>query len=361
MRLAKVMNRAHVSRPNRDGREESMAPSGFCRGADKAVGRRRYRYIMNIMRFLCFALIACFSPAQEPPRDPGARSREGRPGPWDQDVAVHRVGRDGNAERTATFERAGVPTLARLADGRLLAAHQHFPADFGSGFDKVAVRFSEDEGRTWSAPQVIQLTGLPEGMRFPFDPTLVPLPDGRVRLYFTSTKGRRLDASTAIYSAISRDGIAYEFEPGVRFGIEGRLVIDCAVVLHRGVFHLYSPDNGAVGDEGSRSREGFGYHATSSDGLAFQRADDVEIPGQRRWLGNAQSDGQLITFFGTGMGVWLATSEDGAAWKLAPSLQVRGADPGAVAARDGGYIVVATTAPRPGTPSEQRRPRPRQP
>jgi hypothetical protein len=326
----------------------------------KPNSRRRYRCIMNAMRLLSLALIAVVSPAQEPPRAPGLGAREGRPGPWDQDVAVFRVNREGNSERTATFERAGVPALARLSDGRLLAAHQHFPADFGSAFDKVAVRFSEDDGKLWSEPQVIQLTGLPEGMRFPFDPTLVPLPDGRVRLYFTSHKGRRFEDSTpAIYSAISRDGIAYEFEPGVRFGVEGRIVIDCAVVLHRGVFHLYSPDNGAAGPAEPRSREGFGYHATSADGLSFQRADDVEIPGQRRWLGAAHSDGQLITFFGTGMGLWLATSEDGSSWKLAPSLQVRGADPGAVPSLDGGYVVVATTPPRAGTPSAQRRPGPR--
>ena len=92
---------------------------------------------------------------------------------------------DGEAEQIGTFERAGVPTLARLADGRLIAAHQHFPADFGADFDKVAIRISDNEGRTWTRPQVIQLTGLPDGMRFPFDPTLVALPDGRVRLYFT--------------------------------------------------------------------------------------------------------------------------------------------------------------------------------
>jgi hypothetical protein len=313
---------------------------------------------MSVMRLRLLLVFVSASMAQEAPSGPAAAARAGRPGPWDQDVAAYRVSRDGEAERTATFERAGVPTLTRLADGRLLAAHQHFPADFGSGFDKVAVRFSEDGGRTWSAPQIIHLTGLPEGMRFPFDPTLVTLPDGRIRLYFTSIKGRRLDASPpAIYSAISRDGVAYEFEPGVRFAVGGRIVIDCAVVLHRGVFHLFAPDNGSTGTGEPESRDGIGYHATSSDGLAFQRVADVESPGRRRWRGSAQSDGQVITFFGTGMGLWLATSEDAATWKLAPELRVRGADPGAVASRDGGFIVVATTPPRPGTPSELRRPR----
>jgi hypothetical protein len=88
---------------------------------------------------------------QEPRRqEPVAEARAGRPGPWDQDVAVWRVGRDGSVERLGVFERAGVATLARLKDGRLIAAHQHFPADSAADFDKVAVHFSEDDGRNWT-------------------------------------------------------------------------------------------------------------------------------------------------------------------------------------------------------------------
>ena len=167
--------------------------------------------------------------------------------------------------------------MARLKDGRLVAAHQHFPADNDADFDKVAVHFSSDEGRAWTPPQVIRVDGLPEGMRFPFDPTLVTLPDGRVRLYFTSLKGRRLEEDRpAIYSAVSSNSINFVFEPGVRFGVEGRPVIDCAVAWHDGVFHLFAPDNGAGvnpgaarREPGERLRESTGYHATSKDGLNF--------------------------------------------------------------------------------------------
>jgi hypothetical protein len=125
-----------------------------------------------------------------------------------------------------------------------------------------------------------------------------------------------------------------------------------------------------VGGEviGSSPRYGIGYHAVSEDGLIFTRVDDVRIDGYRQWLGNAQSDGQVIAFFGTGQsggpippdigqprgGVWLATSTDGQSWKLLESSPIPGADPGAVATRDGGWIVAVTGPPRPGTPSEQR-------
>jgi hypothetical protein len=306
------------------------------------------------------------------------RMPPGTPGPWDHDLLVHRINPDGKVELLATFPRGGVATLTRMKDGRLIAAHQYFPEKDEVNFDKVAVRFSADEGRTWTPPQVIQLAGLPEGMRFPFDPTLVALPDGRLRLYFTSLQGRRFEEDVpAICSAISADGIHYTFEPGVRFGIAGRPVIDCAVVMHQGVFHLYSPDNGAQlepgGQPGNRPpaavpQAGRGYHATSKDGLNFKRAEDVRIAGRWRWLGNAQSDGQTITFFGTAgpggpdppvagqpsSGIWAATSADGQSWKPLDLVPVPGADPGAVKTKEATWIIISTGPPRPGTPSAQR-------
>ncbi len=292
-----------------------------------------------------------------------------QPGPWDSDVLVYRIAPDGTLEKLATFERAGVATVARMADGRLIAAHQHFPEDDDENFDKVAVHFSADEGRTWTEPRVIRVNGLPEGMRFPFDPTLVPLAAGRVRLYFTSMHGRRFEEDQpAIYSAVSTNGLDYVFEPGVRFGVEGRVVIDCAVVLHQGVFHLYAPDNGAVPRRRrgrraerrrpeDRPREGVGYHATSRDGLTFVRADDVRIDGRRSWLGAAQSDGGKITFFGSGgPGGWVATSENGQEWTLsARPARIPCADPGAVRLKDHSWLVAGTGPPRPGTPSRRAR------
>ncbi|MBK8039542.1 MAG: exo-alpha-sialidase [Verrucomicrobiaceae bacterium] len=277
-------------------------------------------------------------------------------GPWNNDVLIYRVNAEGKPESIGAFERAGVPTAARMADGRLLAAFQHFPKDDERNFDRVAVSFSSDEGKTWSKAQPIVVEGMEEGLMRPFDPTLVPLPDGRVRVYFTSNRARDFRQSTPeIYSAISSDGVNYTFEPGVRFGIEGRVVIDCAVVLHQGVFHLYSPDNGTAEDfHNSNARHepppgGTGYHATSTDGLAFTRVDDVKLDDQDvRWLGSAQSNGQTITFFATGRGIFTSTSRDGTSWQPAARLAVPGADPGAVALKDGGWLVVVT-----GPPSDQ--------
>ncbi|HEY2574038.1 MAG TPA: sialidase family protein [Verrucomicrobiaceae bacterium] len=89
-------------------------------------------------------------------------SPEDRPGPWDQDVLVYRVLADGKIEPAITFERAGVPTMTRVKDGRLVAAYQNFPKDDPRNFDRVAVRFSSDDGKIWSEPQPIVVEGMGE-------------------------------------------------------------------------------------------------------------------------------------------------------------------------------------------------------
>ncbi|MBM3829313.1 MAG: hypothetical protein FJ406_02115, partial [Verrucomicrobia bacterium] len=312
----------------------------------------------------------------EPPVNPGtapqpgagpASPRTNQPGPWDNDVLVQRLG-PGQPQPLATFPRAGVPTLARLADGRLIAAFQHFPSDNNRNFDRVAVCFSSDEGRTWTKPEPITVTGMEAGLARPFDPTLVPLPNGRVRIYFTSNRSPDFARSVpAIYSAVGKDGVNYEFEPGVRFALEGRVVIDCAAALHGGVFHLIVPDNGtpeqmrANQQRREPPRGGVGYHAVSKDGLKFERVADVTMPGQNRWLGNLQSDGGRLAFFGTGAGPWPVTSTDGAKWEsVAGSPRVPGADPGAVKLKDGAWLVAVTSPPRAGTATAGQRAQPPQ-
>ncbi len=290
-----------------------------------------------------------------------AEPRTDQPGPWDNDVLVYRVGADGRQQKLWTFSRAGVPSVARLADGRLIAAFQHFPADDQRNFDRVAVSFSKDEGGTWSTPEPIAVNGLEAGLARPFDPTLVPLPDGRVRLYFTSNGSPDFRRSVPrIYSAVARDGVTYEFEPGIRFAVEGRVVIDCAAAFHDGVFHLYVPDNGTPEDmqrgmaRGEPASGGRGYHAISADGLTFERQADVTCAGGK-WLGCAVNDGRRLLFFGTGRGPWPLESADGATWKTAsPTLRVPGADPGAVRLKDGSWLMIVTGPPRPGTPSARR-------
>ena len=157
-----------------------------------------------------------------------------------------------------------------------------------------------------------------------------------MRLYFTSNRSPDFRRSIpAIYSAISTNGIHYNFEPGVRFAVEGRIVIDCAAALHNGVIHLIVPDNGGAEDfmtrpqRGQEPPGGNGYHAVSRDGSKFERVADVKLSSTRsRWLGNLQSDSRRLVFFGSGPDPWPVTSADANSWQpAADPVSVPGADP----------------------------------
>ena len=83
------------------------------RGRDASIANRSMRLSASLLGVLLPALAA----AQGAPR-PGVD-----PGPWDNDVHLYRAWPDGSSERLAVFERSGVPSLVRLSDGRLMAAH----------------------------------------------------------------------------------------------------------------------------------------------------------------------------------------------------------------------------------------------
>jgi hypothetical protein len=253
--------------------------------------------------------------------------------PWNRDLALYRS-RDGVTFTAAGgfVERAGVPHVIRDNGGRLVAVFQWFPFEERAAFDRVAVAFSNDEGATWSKPSPMVVDGLPEALMRPFDPTVVQLPDGRYRLYFSSNE-RGPQARPGIYSAISTDAVTYEFEPGARFApAEG--TVDGSVVFFKGAWHLFSHTQ--------QANSGVGYHATSPDGLAFTQQRNVEIGQGRQWIGNAVAVGEVLRYYGSGRdGLWWALSADGANWELATPPGIQAGDPSVVVLGSGELLMVA--------------------
>jgi hypothetical protein len=306
-----------------------------------------------------FALQAATPPKKDQAKVPAKHAPAAEIGPWNNELLVQRIAPDGAVTKLATFARADVSSMARLKYGRLALACQAFPAGDPEHFNRVAVRFSSDEGRSWSESKPIVVANMNDMLVPPFDPTLIALPDGRVRLYFISFPTvHGVSGNSSVYSAISSDCIHYEFEPGERFSAGGGVVFDCAAALHAGVFHLVVPDNGTPADFMARRRKGEpqpggnGYHATSTDGLAFTRAADLPLPSTRdRWFGNLLSDGTQLLFFGTGPGPWPMTSADGKQWaKAAAPVRMPGVDPSVIRLRDDSLLVVATRVPAPAKP-----------
>ncbi len=266
-------------------------------------------------------------------------------GPWNRDLYLAESAdglRFGGARRFV--ERAGVPCVLRDRSGRLVAVFQWFPMSGSerlAGFDRVAVAFSADDGRTWSTPRTVEVTGLPEGYQRPYDPTLVQLEDGRFRLYFTSQpRGER----GATYSAVSGDALRYTFEPGARFQDPGRAVVDASLARLDGKWHLFAPVEAVPGRA---------YHAVSPEGLAFTRLPDIQLPGSDSWIGNPGPAGGGLRFYGSGIGGgWSAFSRDGAAWKLDSGSRGLGGDPCVVETRDARWLALYTGDLRPDAAPE---------
>ena len=272
---------------------------------------------------------------------PGAGSSNPQSmGPWNFDLELYESDDGLRFIKSGLFsERGGVPTMARLRDGRLLAMFQWFPIDRRESFDQIAATIGSPDGNTWSAPRTIQINGMPETLYRSFDPTLVVLPDGRLRLYFSSERGTAQNrrGNRAIFSAISTDGFTFTFEPGQRFGLEDTETFDPAVALLGPTWHLYCPISG----------QKRGYHATSEDGLTFTRQSEVSVEGQREWLGNVLAVPGGLRFYGSGPGGWVGYSSDGFHWTVVPSQNPPAPDPGVVLTDSGRTLGIALGPRRP--------------
>lgn len=245
---------------------------------------------------------------------------------------------DGNqfGEARVFIEASGVPSAVCHPDGRLLVTFQWFPLDNAEHFDKVAVVISKDDGLTWSAPVPIVIEGMPSSYTRAFDPTLAVTEDGGIRVYFSSDPSgkRTMSPNIGTHSALSRDGIHYQFETGARLSVPGDRVIDPAVWKLRDTWHLTAPI--------STTPLSGAYHAVSADGLHFQRVADIPSVNRENWTGNLVGYGRGMRFYGGGRdGIWWSYTEDGRTWTSPTTAGIAGGDPTVLRTGAGDYIIIS--------------------
>jgi len=234
-----------------------------------------------------------------------------------------------------------------IDSGKILAEHASVPdvvvkdgvlyvyfVDVSTDGIKEQVRLikSSDNGKTWSAKELITIKGL--GDKIAVDPSPFLLDDGQIRLYYfdiSTTKTTGMENNT-IYSAISSDGLNFTEEEGYRLRYRG--IFDPDVIRVGDTWRMY------VGNEdGSKV-----YSATSSDGMNFSY-EGVAITGGA--IPNVIYEAGKYYLYYASDGVTIATSTDGKIFaKTANKFQRNGltADPGVVKVSDNLYFMVYKTS-----------------
>ena len=273
-------------------------------------------------------IVPCFSNAQGNP-------------PWERPLKIC-YGTDGITFGPAQIfqDSSGVPSAIKLPNGDLVCAFQWFRVPQGSlTWDRVAVKFSYDDGATWTTPVPIEIPDLPVNYQRPFDPTLAVTDSGMIRIFFSSSDGMSqfLDSTVNTYSAISQDGIHYSFEPIARFDHPTNRVIDPAALHFHGMWHYTCPIGAP--QEGA-------YHAISQDGLNFSQVPDIPSDMQHNWTGNlVEVDTGEMRFYGSGQSIWYKSTPNGGQWSAYVNTNVQGGDPTVIKIADSSYAMIFVGEP----------------
>ncbi len=263
-------------------------------------------------------------------------------GPWNSPLMMA-LSNDGQTFNTPTVfqDSSGVPSVVRWKGDTLACVFQWFRQPMGSAtWDRVAVKFSFDNGLHWTTPTPIVIIGMPVDYQRPFDPTLAVLSSDSLRIYFSSSRGfppPGLDSSINTYSAISTDGVNYIFERNPRVDHPTGKVIDPAVIYFNGMWHdsspIGSPQQGA-------------YHYTSPDGLIFSPQSNYPSDNTHNWTGNYVSfNGSELRFYGSGPRIWYNTSADGFNWSGYVNTNIIGGDPTAVKLASSVFLLIYVGPP----------------
>ena len=270
---------------------------------------------------------------------------QGEP-PWRRPLKICQSTDGINFSGIQTFQdSAGVPCVIKLPNGNLISAFQWFRQPVGSAsWDRVAVKFSSDNGISWTQPQPIVVNGFPSNFQRPFDPALAVNDSGRIRIYYSSGLNSMIDTSVNTYSAVSDDGINYQLEGNIRFSLPDRPVIDPAIIKFNNLWHLVNP--ATMGQTGA-------YHNISGNGLDFTRVPDIISDMSHSWIGNFMiNDTNELRFYGSGMGIWFSSSPNGGVWSSYTNTNVTGGDPSVIKISSNNYLMIYTGQPYPVSVNE---------
>lgn len=261
---------------------------------------------------------------------------QGRP-PWNNALNIA-WSSDGATFNTPTVfqDSSGVPSVIKWRGDTLVAVFQWFRQPIPSPtWDRIAVKFSYDNGQTWTQPTPIIINGLPVNYQRPFDPTLTVFNSDSLRIYFSSSNGTPiggLDSTVNTYSAKGSDGINFYFESGSRVDNPTNRVIDPAIIFFNTGWHYLSPIDSP--NQGA-------YHYVSPDGLNFTRVPNIPSDNYHNWTGNYMiNNNNELRFYGSGGNIWYNQSPNGGIWSGFINTNIQGGDPSVVKISNTNYLMV---------------------
>jgi len=251
---------------------------------------------------------------------------------------------DGTNFTNETFfiDSCDVPSIALDSTGQIIAAFQSFKGGIPE-WDKIGLRFSNDNGATWTSRQSANITGFPGTSNRAFDPTITVDSSGLYRLYFTYCPNTmQLDSTCDTYSATSIEGLNYTFDAGVRMDVDNKEVIDPAVTYFNNQWHYCNP----IGAPPNEAR-----YAKSANGLNFSVTDTIgQLGPGTNWTGNLMNNGATMRFYGGSDNahnntIWWNETTDGITWSGYNWTNVQGnssKDPGICKLNNGQFLMIVS-------------------
>jgi len=293
---------------------------------------------------VCFSLgMVSGQSAFAQPSDAAARAKE---------TTVLRLARSPDGLRFTPvpqvfLRNASSPDLDRLSDGTLLAVFD-IRCDKEPDGTVLSAVTSKDDGRSWSPVKRLKITdrtGSPVRARHT---DVLPLSDGRVRLYFAddAPKTRRADdgkptAACVIRSAIARDGGQYRVEPDMGLRFHDLPDAFAAAIQFKSRTHLYvSPGVQTRADKDDKADNSV-RHAIARDGRRFARVAPIKVEDIVSINSIVSLDDGLRAYGTSEKGIRSMVSDDGAKWKMEPGVRLpRASDPAVTRLKDGSFLML---------------------
>lgn len=225
--------------------------------------------------------------------------------PWKQDLFMGSG--DINTFSGKSFLIHGTATpSAVFRDNSVVVYFNYYPSQDRKKYGSIFWIKSADQGRNWTQPAPIVISGLPPLQTYPISPQVVLLPAGKIKLYFLAKAENA--PHNKLYAAISSDGVNFNYDPSTNFEIENESLIAFTVAILDERMHMV-----AFTKEGSTTNTA--YNAISYDTKVFTRLADLTIEDAFYGQSHLVVRGKNLYLIGSSSkGLWRTSSSDGNVW-----------------------------------------------